>query len=415
MGRMRPAGAGMKSNRVAVVAALVLSVIFTVSCGETFRPVATPVFSNGGDPQNQRFAVVISENVANNTQVGLGTQINVSGDTVASQVTLGRGSNHAALFGNAVFSANSLEPSTSKYFASFALTFPATTATLSGNPTFMFANATTVYGALKSANKLSIITPGTGFETNAVDLSPSTGPVAISTTLDGSKVYVVNQGSGTVTVVNSDTSIAKTISVGANPCCIVRNASGSHMYVVNSGSANVSVIDTTQDIVTAIIPVGSNPTFAIFEPTALKLYVANTGSSSISVISGATALPPVAVAGAPVAIAPLADGTRYYVAFSNLKTVSVMSALNNTQLRAVSVGPVDTATAQTTANQSFYIAASPDSSKVYVANLSTIQPLPSGTAFTNGNVSIIKTSDDTIAGTVTLPTGQVPKFILMTP
>lgn len=403
----------MKLNRVAVVAALVLSVIFTVSCGETFRPVATPVFSGGGDPQNLRYAVVISENTTNNTVVGLGTQINVSGDTVASQVSLGRGSNHAALIGSTLFTANSLETSSTKYIPSFALTFAPTTTTLSGNPVFMYNSGINIYAALKNSGLVAVIDPSTGVQ-NSNTINVGGRPVAISGTPDGTKIYVVNQATNSVNVINSDGTTGPIIQVGSSPCCIIRHSLGTHFYVLNSGSNSVSLIDASTNSVTTI-PVGTNPTFGVFDPNSFKLYVANTGSNSVSVISGAVAQAPVTVAGPPVSIAPLADGTRYYVSYANSKTVSVMSALNNTQLRTITVGPADTTTTQMQGNQTFYAAASPDSSKVYVANLSTIKDLTTNVISTVGNVSVIRTSDDTVVATATLPTGQVPKFILVTP
>jgi YVTN family beta-propeller protein len=378
----------MKLNRVAAVAAVALAVIFSTSCGETFRQVATPIFTGGGDPQNVRFAVVISDSSTGGQ--GAGTQINVSGDTVASQLPLGVGSIHAALVGSQVWTANSLENSTSRYFPVFGSALQPSTTTLSAPPVFMFANSTAVFAALKATNQISIINPSAAIE--AAPVTVGTSPVAITGTSDGSRIYVANQGSANVTVVNSDGSIKTTIPVGASPSAITINQDSSLVYVANSGSNSVSVIDTATETVTATIPVGANPTFVKFDPVALRLYVANTGGNTVSVITGSSLLATATVGANPTGVAPLADGTRYYVCHSGATTASVVNALNNTQIRTIPVG-----------SGALSCAASPDSSKVYVANTAS------------GTVSVIRTSDDTVVTTVTLPAGQRPKYVVVTP
>jgi YVTN family beta-propeller protein len=382
----------MKLNRVAAVVAVVLAVIFATSCGETFRQVATPIFSGGGDPQNLRYAVVISDSATGGQ--GTGTQINVSGDTVASQVALGTGSIHATILGNQIWTANSLEASTTHYFSFLGAAAQPGTTTLSAPPVFMFANSSTVFAALKNPNPLlpgtqiSIINPAAAIE--AAPVTVGTSPVAITGTSDGSRVYVANQGSNNVTVVNSDGSVKTTIPVGTSPSAIAINQDSSLVYVVNSGSNSVSVIDTATEAVTTTIPVGPNPTFAKFDPVALRLYVANTGGNTVSVISVTSLVATATVGANPTGVAPLADGTRYYVCHSGATVASVVSSLSNTQIRTIPVG-----------SGAKSCAASPESSKVYVANTAS------------GTVSVIRTSDDTVVATVTLPAGQRPQYVFI--
>lgn len=391
----------MKFNRLAGIAAIVLGTIFSTSCGETFRPVATPIFGSGGDPQNARQAIVVSS--AGGAQGGV-THINVSGDTVAAQMAAGIGAKHLTVGGAQVWTANAREANTTHYFPTFAPNVtPATTTLTSADPLrgpeFVFSSGTAVFAALTTQNRVSIVSLTNSTETKSVDLSaPPSGfaagtvPVAITGTSDGSKVYIANQGSGNVTVLNSDGTYKATIGVGTTPSWITINHDNSRVYVVNSGSGNVSVIDATNDTFITNIDVGTNPTFAIFDPIALKLYVANNGSSSVSVITGTALVGTFPVAANPTAIAPLRDGSRYYVSHENSTTVNVMSALNNQLLRTITVG-----------TGAKHIAASPDNSKVYVANT------------TSGTVSVIRTSDDTVVATINMPANHQPQFIVINP
>ena len=75
--------------------------------------------------------------------------------------------------------------------------------------------------------------------------SPKVGanPVWIQSSNDGSKIYVLNQGSGTVTVIStSDFSVLATLPVGAAPTTATISAAGL-LFVADQGSNSVSVID----------------------------------------------------------------------------------------------------------------------------------------------------------------------------
>src|SRR5437879_11733020 len=77
-----------------VWAALLLALICT-SCGDTFRPVATPISPPPPDPSSFHYALVISSNGPSNP--GSSTRIDVYGDMTVASATLGLGPLHAAL------------------------------------------------------------------------------------------------------------------------------------------------------------------------------------------------------------------------------------------------------------------------------------------------------------------------------
>ena len=89
----------------------------------------------------------------------------------------------------------------------------------------------------------------------------------MAVTPDGSKVYVPNYGSDTVSVIDTATNtVITTIPVGATPWGVAVTPDGSRVYVANSGDNAVSVIDTISNtVIGSPIPVGSQPLpFGIF-------------------------------------------------------------------------------------------------------------------------------------------------------
>jgi YVTN family beta-propeller protein len=128
----------------------------------------------------------------------------------------------------------------------------------------------------------------------------------VAVTPDGSKVYVANMGDGTVSVINTATSmVVATIPVGTNPEGVAVSPDGSKVYVTNNGDSSVSVINTGNDAVVATITVGTNPLGVAVTPDGSKAYVANMGDGTVSVIKTATNM---AFATIPVGANPIAFG-----------------------------------------------------------------------------------------------------------
>src|SRR5262249_50781347 len=82
----------------------------------------------------------------------------------------------------------------------------------------------------------------------------------VAVTPDGSRVYVANQGSSSVSVINTATNtVTATVGVGHLPFGVAVTPDGKLIYVVNSSTHNVSVIDTATNTVTTTVAVGSAP------------------------------------------------------------------------------------------------------------------------------------------------------------
>jgi YVTN family beta-propeller protein/VCBS repeat-containing protein len=124
---------------------------------------------------------------------------------------------------------------------------------------------------------------------NQSSSSNQTGASPYGVALVGDLAYVANQGTNTVTVVNTKTGavVGNPIQVGTAPTGVLANADGSKVYVTNRTSGTVSVIRTSDRSVTSVT-VGTNPEFMALNDTGTRLYVTNYGSSSVSVIDTAT-------------------------------------------------------------------------------------------------------------------------------
>src|SRR4029077_13138880 len=130
----------------------------------------------------------------------------------------------------------------------------------------------------------------------------------------------VNHGSNNVTQISTidNTVVNPPITVGSQPIWAVMSADGLFVFVVNQGSGTVSVIDTSLRTVIATITVGASPNFAFYDSKLQRVYVSNTGSNTISVvradnvtpINPPTKLADIPVSGTPTSVTALANGTK---------------------------------------------------------------------------------------------------------
>jgi YVTN family beta-propeller protein len=400
--------------------ALLFIVVFIAGCGDTFRPVAIPDFPPGPDPQQTKVAIVtsrpdvpVTDNRCTPTtpteQRGCATHINLSGDTNIGQPTVGIGPVHAATYLNStrVMVANQTENSLSHYAAFSPLSsVPSTISLPAGSaPSFLFTNQPNqaMFVILSGRDSVGSVSLATNALTAEVSFGSGAGPIAMTGTPNGNKLYVAS-ANGTVAALNArDFTVAPTfIGVGSDPSAIVVSSDGRRVYVANRGSNSVSVIETEFDSLEETITVGTNPSALFFDPRLLRLYVVNSGSNSVSIIDAnpdpnnsanfhkVIATP--AVGASPSAVTALADGSRAYVANAGDGTVSVINTLGNTVLRTITVGRNPTR-----------IVASADSTKVAVLNLD------------DNSVTTISTSNDAESRTLALPAGSKATSLLVAP
>jgi DNA-binding beta-propeller fold protein YncE len=165
------------------------------------------------------------------------------------------------------------------------------------------------------ANPSSVTTAG---EADAIEVATNTisarlplgiCPVFAITSADGLRTFVMNRGSGTITVINSqlntlDTKLnpSGTINLcgGSTPC----NAGpvyaelytpGNRLVTANYDNNTISVIDVSLDVygndsatfgkVLATVPVGTNPAMVTVLQDGSRAYTANQGNGTVTVVN----------------------------------------------------------------------------------------------------------------------------------
>ena len=175
------------------------------------------------------------------------------------------------------------------------------------------------------------IVPPAAADTAGATVAVGTDPLAVAVNPVTNKIYVANQGSDNVTVIDGTDNSTTTVAAGAHPLAVAVNPVTNKIYIPNRATANVTVIDG-MDNSTTTVAAGAYSRAVAVNPVTNKIYVANDGSSNVTVIDGmdhstttvATGAEPRAVGVNPVA-------NRVYVA--NLGSANV-TAIRPTRTQA---------------------------------------------------------------------------------
>jgi YVTN family beta-propeller protein len=157
--------------------------------------------------------------------------------------------------------------------------------------------------------------------------------VALAETPNGNKLYVANQGSNTVSSLNTVDMSQNAVTgfAGITPVWVVARSDSQKMYVLTQGDGQLVTIDTATDTITSSLPVGAGANFVFYEPHLNRLYVTNPSTGTVYVFSAiggandtpvqlsaismtAGSNPPCPSGCSPSSVTALADGSRFYVA-----------------------------------------------------------------------------------------------------
>jgi YVTN family beta-propeller protein len=390
----------------ALFAAFVL--LAELGCGDQYRPVANPIVGPGGQPQSTHFAYVLNNNP---TGDGSTMQLDVSGDSVTSIQTLGLGSNYESFIstsGGAVFVTNGGDDTVSEFIVSVTGVVTIINLLAGSHPVVV---TSTQFGAMYVLNSgsnslcphsgsISTISTATLVVTSTVCVGVN--PIAMVQAASGGRVFVINQGDNSVSEFDPPTqTVVATFTtanngLGLNPVYLAASADGAYIFVVtegdgvNPGALDIIPSTAISSFVIPSVPLGVKPTFAFFDPTLVRLYVTNSGSNTASVfdasninVSGSPPIPllgTTAVGSTPVSVTALPNGTRFFVANSGSNNVTDASATNFSVLNTIPLPA---------GSNPVWIASEPTSSKIYLANQSS--------------VSIIQTVNDAVAANIPAP------------
>jgi DNA-binding beta-propeller fold protein YncE len=302
VGKHPVVSAGLPS--LGVVAAFGCALLLT-GCGETYRPVVSAINPVGPAGQPTKYAVAISS--PSSTQPGLATFVDFAGDTVLSTPQIQVNPSYFAVTssGSQGFTINPVGA-----LDTFPLSSPTSLltqnivqATLPANLTPVSVQAITLTG---SATDLFIPETQTSSAAASIAVLSSSGPslleqvavpdnpVFVVGAQGTARVYAISQGSvaganGSVAALESASPIAvsATIPVGVTPVYGVMTSDARRAFILNKGSGNVSVINVTNnatDSTTPTIPatgaLGVNPVWADLSPVTTQLIVLSAGNGT---------------------------------------------------------------------------------------------------------------------------------------
>lgn len=311
--------------------------VICTGCGETFRPIIIPNPPTFPNPAAAHTVVTISQNVTDNLtqEPGSAMVIDVSGDSIVSVANVGFAPVHAVqqsasvvLVANHSVTGAGADSITKLSFngTTIATNPPPPTISLPPNsaPNFVATTESTqayvlLPGYVNPATNLVVPSVGV-INTNSnslvttIPLSNNAGanPVAMVETQDTKKLYVANQGLGTVSGFNTVDQSTRTINgvLTTGPIWLSGRTDSQAVYVLeaNGTLAWINTISTAGPdtlVETSISVPGAN--IMIYDPNLNRLYIP--GGQEVAIVDVSQS-PPQYLAGGPIAIPTVAPGSR---------------------------------------------------------------------------------------------------------
>jgi YVTN family beta-propeller protein len=181
--------------------------------------------------------------------------------------------------------------------------------------------------------------------------SPLVGVIA---SLDGKRIYAINEMGASVTVLNaSDHSVLKIIKAGMFPQDAVISLDGSRLYVSSAQAYYgnmITVIDTSTDEVIATIKANISPGKMAITPDGSRIFVAqpfydSEASNDVGIVDtkNYTMAGKLDAGPHPVSVVVSPDGSRLYVASQVMGTITAFNVTTGAKTGAVILGrsPLD--------------------------------------------------------------------------
>jgi DNA-binding beta-propeller fold protein YncE len=475
--RLFPRNAGRARARLIEVGAALVAAALIAGCGANYRPVITPITPTGPAPQPTSYAVVVS---APSPSTGVATIIDYAGDSVMAQAPIGPGPSaftidQGGFTGYTLNSDGTLTnfpistslqqkqitfstlPSTAQIVnlmapsaglwatdlsnnsvdifqsspATFKLSVPVqlTPITIAGSPKLSGQRQYAISQGFSDPTGMACnVTPTaepTGFATpieiatNATDVPIPVGkcPVYAVESSDLRRLFVLNRGDDTITVINSQNNTL-------NSCTPFTDQNGRTVTchpTLPLSLAGVTATGITPPNGTAGMPATAGPVYAEYNAATDQLVVADYDGGTVSVIDvgldiygddsatfGTTYTIPVGKN--PASVTALFDGSRAYTANQGDGTVSVVNLVSHTPEKTLTVvgHPRTVVSTQNSKYGKVYVG-SPDSP--YLTILQTTSDLVDTTILIEGNIVDVRTTTNNgNSGSNATYTSRVPGY-----
>ena len=435
-----------------VQAAVALGVAVVIAgCGNSYRPVITPINPTGPAAQPNGFAVVVSS--PSNTAPGVATVIDYAGDTIMAQANVGPNPSAFAVDSNGStgYTLNSDGTLTSFDVSSSLRTDPThvrySTLPVAARPVGFFSPTAGLWVSDLNQNVVDVLAISGGAESFKLAIPVASTPISVVGLGTLSQhVYSISQNVPfDVTCNNAASSVSQNgeadalevanftvsqrIPLGKCPVYGVPSADGRRVFVLNRGSDTVTVINsqnntldqctpflnqngqlvnchpslplsTTAGLTGANVPAVAGPVYAEYIPATQQLLVADYDADTISLIDvsldeygndsqtfGTTFTIPVGKN--PASVTVLADGSRAYTADQSAGmangTVTVVNLSSHTVEKTLSVsGHPRTVVSTSNSLYGKVYVASPDST--FLTIIRTDQDIVDTTVLIEGNI-----------------------------
>ena len=445
---------------VALAAAVVIA-----GCGNSYRPVITPINPTGPGPQPLAFAVVISS--PSNTSPGVATVLDYSGDTIMAQAPIGPNPTAFTLDSTGAegytvnsdhtltnFLASTSEPQQKDIHYS---TLPATAQTVG-----IFSPTAGLWVSDLNQNVIDVLGLSGGAEAFKLAIPVASTPIAVvglgtlgqhvysisqnipfDVTCNNSPSSVTQNGEADALEVSSFT-VSQRIPLGACPVYGVASPDGQRVFVLNRGSNTITVINSRNNALDQCTPflnqnnqwvtchpsiaLPPGPVYAEYVPSTQQLVVANYDSNTISIVDvpldeygddsntyanpsctvngvdsyancgaitgGFGTVHTVPVGSKPASVTVLADGSRAYTANQGDGTVTVVNMPSFSVEKTLNVtGHPRTVVSTSNSLYGKVYVASPDST--FLTIIRTDQDIVDTTVLMEGNIVDVRVSSQT--------------------
>ncbi|HEX4019645.1 MAG TPA: YncE family protein [Acidobacteriaceae bacterium] len=336
--------------------------------------------------------------------IGLGSIVNFSGDSLMVRINMGNGPRWIGLgqAGTTGYTANADGTIDSFSISSSLETNQVTVSTLLSDalPSTLLSTNVYLYVVEPGRNSIAVLQgsnpPAVQLEipiTDPQNVSAAQNPVNLVGNTSAQRIYAIAQGpnaascptgggNGSITAIETSTNnISAVIPAGVCPVYGVMSQDDRRTFVLNQGSGTITVIDSQQNQLdqTITLPPGPNgktpqPVWADIYNTGSVLAVANAQSNTVDFINISLdsfgndspnfgqIIANVPVGADPSSIAILQDGSQAFVANRNDKTVSAISLSSYQVLKTIHVAghPISIAATTGTPLGKVYVV-SPDS------------------------------------------------------